>query len=995
MGKEYREDLGEIRRMIKKGELEDALYELDGINWRKVRNINLMMEGARLYEQAGKPDVAREILEMAHERSPIGRMILYELCLLCIRLNDLDEAKAYYEDFVELAPKEYHRYILKYRLAQARGADDPALIAILEELKDNEFLEEWAYELACLYHRTSQVDKCIDLCDEIALYFGEGPYVEKALELKMIYHPLNKDQESQYRHSAGSSDGLTEVHAGDNLNSGEIVAHDMTIPKVEIRPERFNTINLQAEIKKNIDEIMQATETGEVSETMENLKDLIGDIPYLAVPDEKQEKEEEAAKPEEEPGIMEMYQQHLNEEYDGQLSLDLPEKKGSDPQIEGQMTIKDVMDNWEKTKRAAEAALQEADAKKLEDAKKKALEEANHIMDRLENVAPQLDAGIAPQELLKQEYLSKTDEPKTAAEAEEDDVELPKIDITDLPSEERKESEKFSIPKVGPGGEISGVGLEVPVVGAAGVLRDHEPVSVKPSSAEKAAEWTPKSLDAEDGVRAAVAAEESVAAVEEPEADAAAAAEEQRRESYRDANRLLASVNDMLQREIDRANGYEVEEEIPKPQAEMEDEIELPKIDFSDIDPDEDDEDLKQLNPTQAEVAEAEREEKMDQERILTEEEPEEETEEQVDDSEVLADALIHGTEPDLFPSKQEEAEAEAVEDSFETEEDSLPEEDFDQTAVLPAEETMEQLNVPYEEVAEVAEEEPELSVAEEMESKEAEPVVDKLSDSLLSQAEELVDEARNELPTVRLTEEQRDLFEYFTPIDGMESHITAAIAKAKYRLEKGLPATSGNVAIVGGHGSGKTTLAKGIIEVLQQTCGKPGRNVGRIDGDKLNNKDLQSLYSKIRGGCLVIERAGEIKKETIVSLNFLMNNDTDGTLVFIEDTKDGIDHVLRLDGEFAKRFSQKIVIPLFSVEELVNFGRKYARDNGYEVDEMAVLAMYDRINKMQRLDRPTYLTEVAEIMDEAIERSSRKGFFHRKHVNEDGKSILVEKDFL
>ena len=311
MGKEYREDLGEIRRMIKKGELEDALYELDGINWRKVRNINLMMEGARLYEQAGKPDVAREILEMAHERSPIGRMILYELCLLCIRLNDLDEAKAYYEDFVELAPKEYHRYILKYRLAQARGADDPALIAILEELKDNEFLEEWAYELACLYHRTSQVDKCIDLCDEIALYFGEGPYVEKALELKMIYHPLNKDQESQYRHSAGSSDGLTEVHAGDNLNSGEIVAHDMTIPKVEIRPERFNTINLQAEIKKNIDEIMQATETGEVSETMENLKDLIGDIPYLAVPDEKQEKEEEAAKPEEEPGIMEMYQQHL------------------------------------------------------------------------------------------------------------------------------------------------------------------------------------------------------------------------------------------------------------------------------------------------------------------------------------------------------------------------------------------------------------------------------------------------------------------------------------------------------------------------------------------------------------------------------------------------------------------------------------------------------------------------------------------------------------
>ncbi len=252
-----------------------------------------------------------------------------------------------------------------------------------------------------------------------------------------------------------------------------------------------------------------------------------------------------------------------------------------------------------------------------------------------------------------------------------------------------------------------------------------------------------------------------------------------------------------------------------------------------------------------------------------------------------------------------------------------------------------------------------------------------------------------NEPEQIKLTDRQREYFEYFTPVDGMEQKIVSAISAVKQHLESDETSGTGNLLVIGGRGSGKTTLAKGIIEVLRESCGRPGRNVGRIDGDKLNNKDLQVLYSKIRGGCLVIEHAGEVSMETATSLSLLMENDHDGTLVILEDSKDGINHAIRTNGHFGEMFTESVSIPVFTVKELVTFGQKYARDNGYDVDELAVLAMYDRINSVQRLDRPTYLTEVAEIMDEAIERSSRKGFFHRKRVNEDGMSILMEKDFM
>ncbi|MBQ1607868.1 MAG: hypothetical protein II092_03280, partial [Lachnospiraceae bacterium] len=480
---EYSTRLDEIKRYVRQGKQDEALDLLDGTNWRKVHNVNILLKASELYEACGAYEEARELLEVAHERSPIGRMIIYRLALISIELKAIDEAKEYYDEFVEIAPHDSLKYIIKYKLNEAKGSDDQTLIAILEELRAHDLIEEWLFELACLYRKTTQVDKCIEICDEIALWFGDGPYVEKALEMKMLYHPLDKQQEDKYRHFQQRRDGITEIRPEEvAYGNGEILSHSITIPKVELKPERFNTVNLQAEIKKNIEEIMQATEAGEISENMEIIKNLVEEIPYLQVtgelPAEELENvgEEEAAEPQ---SLNTKFQEYLAEEYDGQMSLYMPTQQVAERQIQGQLSIQDVMDNWEKTRRAAEAALQDAQQKDLERQKARALYEANQIMDRLVGAIPKLDAGVAPEELLKEEYLSKEPEvelpqislemPEEVASIEEmpqeepvaEEVVQPEVPVEPEEAKALKEQRTFSIPTL-----EGGVGLEIPVIEA-------------------------------------------------------------------------------------------------------------------------------------------------------------------------------------------------------------------------------------------------------------------------------------------------------------------------------------------------------------------------------------------------------------------------------------------------------------------------------------------------------------------------------------------------
>lgn len=387
----------------------------DSINWKRVRNANSLIKAGEVYETAERYDDAKEMFLLAYERSPIGRTIIYRLAELAIHVGNYDEAMEYYEEFVEMAPNDSLKFVLKYKIYKAKGESLAEQIQILEDLKEQEYIEEWAYELAYLYHQAGMSEKCVEACDELILWFGDGAYVEKALELKMLYQPLTKQQEEKYRQFRQKRDGVVEVRPNDMLNSGEIVSEVVKIPQVTMNASRFNTVNLQNELAKNMQQIMDATEKEEVNDSMDAIKKMVEEIPYLQLPHESEEQKEEKyghiETDEEIDGSLKInFKEMLAEDSDGQISLYVPKDPMVERQITGQMSIQEVLEEWEKTKRAAEAALQEAEQRRLESAKARALQEAEEIMERLVDVIPQLNAGLSPKELLEQEYMQNMPE---------------------------------------------------------------------------------------------------------------------------------------------------------------------------------------------------------------------------------------------------------------------------------------------------------------------------------------------------------------------------------------------------------------------------------------------------------------------------------------------------------------------------------------------------------------------------------------------------------
>lgn len=896
---EFKTKYDEIKQLIKEGRKEEALDIVESTNWRKVPNVNALVKASEICEEAGRLDEARELLYIAHDRSPIGRMIIYHLAILCVKLGDLEEAEEFYDEFVEIAPHDSLKYIIKYQINKAKGADYTTLISILEELKEHDFLEEWAYELAYLYHKTMQVDKCIDLCDEIILWFGDGPYVERALEMKMIYQPLDKMQEDKYRHFQQKRDGITEIRANEILQSGEIVHETMAIPQVELPAERFNTVNLQAEIKKNIDEIMRATEADAVSENMENIKTLVEEIPYLQVNEQSEAiaEEQQQAKQELNESLKDTFNEYLAEEYDGQISLLVPETKEVEQQVDGQMTIQDVMEEWEKTRRAAEAALQEAEQQKLASAKNIALKEASQIMDRLEEVIPKLDAGASPTDLLKEEYMAKQDEPEA-----------------EMTEPEQEHAAVFQIPKVAMDG-ADGVGLEIPVVdpASAHVIKGDAgveiPSIVKSAELDATAEWEPPVLE-----------------------------EENTDVDYKEASKIVADVNDMLQQEIDRIMASEGQEEIRQLEegtlaSEVAEEVAPDVEDLPEITLPEDLQEMIADTKTDAPVMEVEEEAPEMTEDAAVEEDDEQE------EIEAIADQIDETTQETESPAEED-----------------LPE------------------------IAEVV-----------LEPEEMAELVD---ENVLERA------ISDEMPELRLSEEEKEIFSYFMPINGMENTICQALTGARFRLENKKNSASGNIIIQGGVGSGKTMLASNLIKVLQIETDKLSGNVGKIDAEQLNKKDVAMVLSKVSGGCLIVEGAGRLSERTQETMRQLMSQDNCDVLVLMEDQKNRMDKMLSRNHAFAAMFTEKITIPIFTIDELVNFGKVYALEEGYVVDEMAILAMYNRINLIQRVDHPTSLIEVRDIMESAIDKAEKGGIkamfsrFGSKRYDEEGNLILREQDF-
>lgn len=870
---EYNLKLDQIKSLSSEENYVGAAEIADTINWNKIKNINTLVKAGEIYEKAERYDDARDILLMAYDRSPIGRMIIYRLAEVAIKMGDYDAATEYYDEFVEIAPHDDLRYVLKYSIKKGQGASYDELIEILEEFKEQEYTEEWAYELAYLYHKAGKTEKCIEACDELILWFGDGPYVERALELKMLYQPLTKDQEEKYRKFRFEHEGKTQIDAAEMTKAGELAHDTVTIPQVEVNQEKFNTVNLQKEIAKGMQQIIDAKEKGEVADTMDNIKKIVDEIPYLKLPKEEEEKSnlqdtQHIATDEEIDGSLKHnFQEMLGEDSDGQISMVMKEKTQLEHQITGQMSIQDVLDDWEKTRRAAEAALYEADQQKLESAKARALQEAGDIMERLNDVIPKLDAGVTPKELLEEQYLQS-----------QSTTELPKIDFK-------------------------------PIIQNSNV----------------------------------------VDAVKEEEFD----------------------------NEID-----EIEPEIEP------EEFDIPNEEFEEAS--EMDEDTKNISDDIPDISD--------------EEYQDESVEEYQDGSvEEYQDGSVEEYQND------QEKEAETMEEENDSVEDT---EEYEQKDTIDSDDNVisrvqdaikKQVDEKFnhvndfigEEVSKLTADNPEIERKIEMAKTRKIPEI-QIPEDLGIDEEAIVESKKLE----QLTDEQKSIFSYFIPVKGMEDQLCRAYNGVMEHFAKKETAKTGNLIIQGAPGCGKTVLATSFIKVLQKGGEQPAGKIGKIDASALNKKDVQQLVRKVAGGCLIIERAGDINKSTAQSLSYIMEHDITGTLYILEDTSKGIKKALAADAEFAEKFTERISVPIFTNDELVSFALSYSSELGYKIDEMAILALHNRISNIERLDQATTLTEVKEIVDEAIDREAHGGLkkaisiLTAKRYTEDDKIVLTENYF-
>ena len=621
--------------------------------------------------------------------------------------------------------------------------------------------------------------------------------------------------------------------------AGEYAHEPVAIPPVNINPEKFNTVNLQEEIAKGMQQIIDATEKETVTDTLDNINKMVEEIPYLKLPQEESVPVEQDAPhietDEEIDGSLKInFKEMLGEDSDGQMSMVTDDRMQVERQITGQITIEEVLGEWEKTKRAAEAALEEANQRKLESAKARALQQAGNIMDRLTGVIPKLDAGVTPRELLEEEYLQ--DKPEDA--------------------------------------ETPGQVFEPTYPGREPLMEDGG--------------YTQEAL-ADEAVQEEFQAEEFLA------------------------------------------------EETPVEE-----------------------------NMTEDAPEEADMQMPLPETEIPVEEQP--------------YDANVEDFSDEYVPEDVQEKEAEDAQEEIEEESDGLkdvPMIDIPQKQVKPAD-VKAKCQVERDAWKDRTVRMPKIS----------EPV-------------NLVKEEHEEAEAMlELTEAEKTIFSYFMPVKGMEGQLRQALTGATHHLKHDPTASTGNLMILGGHGCGKTTLATSVIKVLQQETGKLDGKIGKIQAEALNQKDVAQMLKKVAGGCLIIENAGELTRQTAITLSLLLEQNRSGVYIIIEDTSKGIKKALSLDEGFAKKFTEQISVPIFTNDELVTFARSYSRELGYKIDDMAVLALYNRISNIQRLDQATTLTEVKEIVDEAIDREAHGGLkkaisiLTASRYTDDDRIVLREKDF-
>ena len=936
---EYRVKTEQMLDHLEKKEYQQAKEIADGIDWRRVKNASMLNTVSEIYEYNGEFKKGRDILFLAFDRAPGSRKIVYRLGTLALKIKDIREATDCYEEFVKLAPKDPNQYILKYKILRTQGASLTDQITALEEFKKAEYIEKWAYELAKLYDEAGMTAECLEECDDLILWFSEGKYVYLAMELKMKYKPLTPLQQEKYDSRPGAVKKKPEPEKQPESTLEEVDDEN------EYNESTEETVDVQEEpVREPVTERVDESEVQEIPPQEVPMQETVvqEEIPQ-EVPMQETVVQEEI--PQEEI-VEEAAEEVVEEEPVYTEPEEAAEEHGS--------TIKQVVTG---------ATLEEALAQ--------GMAVANGITIEEEAMKEREDEILANGQMMIDDILQKWEEKQKDHEAA--------IEKQKAKDEERlqKEREQARIRQEEERREVERKAAE------AEARRKAE----EEEAARKAAEEEARRKAEEEAARKA-AEEEARRKAEEEEARKAAE-EEARRKAEEEAARKAAEeeARRKAEEEAARKAAEEEAEPISKTQRIPDDIVRL-------------------------------------MEEMGNEESEEELYEEDFEDGSETEEDFIEGIEEelsgiDMSGSSFEEAdfgdedfeEADFEEEDFEDEdfeeadfeEEDFEDEDFDDDfADVDDEETDfddEDLEI---EDDEEADEELEI---EEPSEEEIQARIKKSKGGVPFDTGFVVT-GRYDLSATSeiglkagLTEEQKKLFSYFVPVRGMSEQIVEVLDNDRRAQREGTSKT-GNLLVIGRKGSGKTVLAVDIVKAIQKQRSLKQGKVAIVTGESLNKKELTNIIQKLRGGAIIIEHAGKLNARTVKELNYLMEKKTGELLFVLEDQRKPLERLMTANPEFKKKFSSKLELPVFINDELVTFGQTYAKENGYKLDEMGILALYSRIDVMQREDHAVSVAEVKEIMDEAISHSQKANVKHLarrvfgKGTDDSDRIILKEEDF-
>lgn len=776
---EYQSKLEQLTSLANKEDYKGALEIVESVDWRRVKSIRTLSMVADVYEANKMYPEANDILLLAYDRSSIGKGILYRLVEVSVKMQDFESAEEYYEEFVSAAPHDTSRYLLRYKILRGQQAPLDEQIEVLEAYKEAEFTERWNYELALLYSKNGQIRQCVDTCDELELWFSEGKYVTKALELKMKYEPLTPSQKSKYENGGAAS---SEKEVGNLLNrmdqAGAAITQDAGAQEMAAARE--------TEARKEAEPAPSYTAPTFLGNTVDLHNELIKSIRNV-FPDVKKtaQAEQEASEPEE----------NREEDYDVRelepenMDVEVAPQPDADKTILTRPeTVKKETPKAEAVKEEAETAEKPAETSSADDLDLDALfqETAASLSDEIahDSVLEKALEEEQTEESLAEKTVEESQTAELVKKPEEPLEKQPEmVEQDDIAESEKEESPIHRL-------EDLEKTMEIP-----------EPVIVQPED-----------LDME-------------------------IPQEPSQEAVKDATKVM-TVENTADRTIEMPSDVRKEETVP-----------------------------------------------MSIEEVLREETPEE-----------RRMRILNDTQPE------------------------------------------------------------------------------------------------------KLNDEQKALFTYFAKVPGMDQQILDAM-HGVYHYAGDRTSRHGNIAIMGGYGTGKTRLSEGLVRAICVDLKIPATKMARLDAAELNRKDPAQVVAKLAGGFLLIERAGLMYPETIEKLSKAMDFRTDSLILIIEDEKTSMRGMFHNYPEFAKKFETVISIPVFTNDELVTFARTYARENGYKMDEMGVLALYTQIGDNQKEGEPMTITNVKDMVDKAIahaEKGTRKlgRKVSRKHRDSDDRVILYEKDF-